>query len=398
MRVLGVLAAWGVLAVLATLCFAVGGSIGYRRGVQDAVRQLRERRGAKAACRPLPVAHHWPRQVTRMRLSDAVRSAHARTSRAPLTSHGTAGRLAGLQRPSTVVGALVALCLLAVPGIAVGATTAQPGESLWQVKRGMEHARLAMAIGPDRHMEVHVRLASRRLAELNQLLSTAGADPQVVEVVIEDLHGHTRSASAQLGEVAVEDRPQVAERVETVIQRQVALLDVLIGVDCADEPGDARCVALGDTQQASIALHSETTAIALNPPAQATASAAPTSPPVAAVAGSEEPTVAAVSTEGAQTAAGAATATGSEGAAAAAGSESPSPAPATPAPSAPATGTAPTATAASTPAGNGQAPSGATPPASTSQADEAAADKKPATADKKPATAGGAADTTETAP
>jgi hypothetical protein len=247
MRVLGVLAAWGVLAVLATLCFAVGGSIGYRRGVQDAVRQLRERRSGKTGCRPLPLPHHRRRPITRMHASP-MRTAQVRAA-APPAIHRLRAQFSRSNLSPLLAGAMAMVVLLTVPGVAVGATTAQPGETLWPVKRGMERARLAMATGPDSDMQIHVELASRRLNELNLLLATGGADPQVVDEVITDLRGHTEAASEQLHEVEPAARRHVAERVEQVVHRQVIAIRVLLNVDCTEQVSDDQCVALGDTRE-----------------------------------------------------------------------------------------------------------------------------------------------------
>lgn len=265
MRVLGVLAAWGVLAVLATLCFAVGGSIGYRRGVQDAVRQLRERRSGKTGCRPMPLSHHRRRPITRISLRSAVEPSRARSGRPAFPAHAPgprSRRFAGVQWSPAAIGAAVAVCVLAVPGVAIGATTAQPGERLWEVKRGLERARLAMATGAADDVEVHVDLAARRLSELNQLLSMGHADPQVVGVVIDGLHDHTEAATERLNEVDVADRVALVEHVDGLVERQVAVIDLLIGVDCTDG-ADQQCVALGDTREASAELQRTTSAIAL---------------------------------------------------------------------------------------------------------------------------------------
>jgi Domain of unknown function (DUF5667) len=265
MRVLGVLAAWGVLAVLATLCFAVGGSIGYRRGVQDAVRQLRERRSGKTGCRPMPLPHHRHRPVTRIRLRSATSALRAAAARTTPAAQGTGPRMrmiAGVPVSPAVIGAAVAACLLAVPGVAVGATAAQPGEALWNVKRGMEQARLMLAIGPDRDAVIHVDLAARRLSELNQLLSTGGADPETVDMVIAGLRDHTESATDQLMAVAATDRGAVVERLGDLVDRQVAIIDLLLGVDCADS-ADQQCVALTDTREATVKLQRTAVAIAI---------------------------------------------------------------------------------------------------------------------------------------
>lgn len=261
MRVLGVLAAWSVLAVLATLCFAVGGSIGYRRGVQDAVRQLRERRSGKTGCRPLPLPHHRRRPITRMHASP-MRAAEAKAA-APPAIHRLRAQFSRSNLSPVLAGAMATVFLLALPGAALGATTAQPGEALWPVKRGMESARLAMATSPDRDLQIHVELASRRLSELDQLLTAEATDPQVVDAVITDLRGHTEAASERLREVEVTERREAADRVEEVVHRQVMKIEVLLDVDCADVTGDDKCVALGDTHVAAKQLHDETVTVAM---------------------------------------------------------------------------------------------------------------------------------------
>ena len=354
MRVLGVLAAWGVLAVLATLCFAVGGSIGYRRGVQDAVRQLRERRSGKTGCRPLPLPHHRRRPITRIHASP-MRTAQVRAA-APPAIHRLRAQFSRSNLSPALAGAMAMVLLLAVPGVAVGATTAQPGETLWPVKRGMERARLVMATGPDSDMQVHVELASRRLNELNLLLATGEADPQVVDEVITDLRGHTEAAYEQLREVEPTARPQVAERVEQVVHRQVIAIDVLLNVDCTEHASD-NCVALGDTRVAARQLHRETMTVAMAgddavadtqplDPVGATADDRPSEAGVAgaAVEASTRPDTAALSAER-PGAASSAAAVASE-AASEQTSESPSARPASGSTTRPAAPTAPAAAAA----------------------------------------------------
>jgi hypothetical protein len=266
MRVLGVLAAWTVLAVLATLCFAVGGSIGYRRGVQDAVRQLRERRSGKTACRPVPVSHHRHRPVTRKPRSAADRL-RARTGRPAYSAHGEpphARVFAGVRWSPAAIGAAAVVFVLAVPGFALGASTAQPGERLWGVKRGLENVQLALALGADDEVEVHVDLAGRRLSELDQLLGSTSADPLVVDVVIQGLRDHTEHATARLNDVERGDKAPLAARLDDVVARQVAVINLLMDIDCTDSTND-HCVALGDTRKVAVALHETTSATAGEP-------------------------------------------------------------------------------------------------------------------------------------
>jgi hypothetical protein len=285
MRVLGVLAAWTVLAVLATLCFAVGGSIGYRRGVQDAVQQLRERRSGKTGCRPVPLSHHRHRPVTRS-LRSAADPLRARMRRPAYTAHGEPPRMrvfAGVRWSPAAIGAAVAVFVLAVPGFALGASTAQPGERLWGVKRGLENVQLAMALGADDEVEVHVDLAGRRLSELDQLLGSTQADPQVVDVVIQGLHDHTEDATARLNDVERGDRAALAASLDDVVARQVAVIDLLIDIDCTDSTDD-QCVALGDTRKVSVELHETTSASAGDPGSVAVPTDVAVSPPAGAAA------------------------------------------------------------------------------------------------------------------
>lgn len=269
MRVLGVLVAWGVLAVLATLCFAVGGSIGYRRGVQDAVRQVRERRNSKAECRPVPLARHRPRPIPRMRARAATQFRRARVGHPIAAAHsiGDAARgIAGLRLSPAVIGAVVAVGLMVVPGVAVGATTAQPGDTLWPVKRKVEDVRLAMATSSSRRVAVHVDIAAHRLTELNGLLGRNDADPAIVDEVIGGLRDHTEAANEVIREVPVTEGPALAERVDDVVGRQVAVLDLLLGIDCNEQRSEQRneqCVALSDTLAVSTELMRTATEIAM---------------------------------------------------------------------------------------------------------------------------------------
>jgi hypothetical protein len=190
----------------------------------------------------------------------------ARTRRLAFNAHGGSPRtrrFAGVQWSPAVIGAAVAVCVLAVPGVALGASTAQPGEALWGVKRGLEGVRLAMAPGADDEVEVHVDLAARRLGELNQLLGMGHADPQVVSVVIQGLHDHTQDANERLNDVEQEDRAALVARLDDLVARQVAVINLLIDADCTDS-ADQQCVALEDTRAVSAALEETTSTIALS--------------------------------------------------------------------------------------------------------------------------------------
>jgi hypothetical protein len=366
MRVLGVLAAWGVLAVLATLCFAVGGSIGYRRGVQDAVRQLRERRSGNTGCRPVPLSHHRRRPIAHLGQRWASSRSRAGARRPTFAAHGPRPRgIAGIRLSPAAIGAAVTVCVLAVPAVAIGATTAQPGERLWSVKRGLERARLVLATGADSEVEVHVDLAARRLSELNELMSAGNADRQVVTPVIEGLKDHTEAATARLGDVGGEDRDALLERLDGYVERQVAVIDLLMDVDCADSMAQ-QCVALAHAGEASEELAQTTGVIAMrdDPPAAADPTAGPPDMAVSSAATTpSEPAVAAATSEttGAASDAPSPTSTATPSPAA---SASPSPA-ATPPATAASTAPAQAATGKPTPSGGAASKQPATGPNAT---------------------------------
>jgi hypothetical protein len=139
---------------------------------------------------------------------------------------------------------------------------------LWHVKRGFERARLGLAIGADDEVEAHVELAARRLSELNELMSTRDADPEVVAMVSAALGDHTRAADERLARVGQDERAALVDRLDDHVERQVAVLDVLMDVDCADSTGP-QCVALADAGEASVDLAESAGVVALveEPPA-----------------------------------------------------------------------------------------------------------------------------------
>jgi Domain of unknown function (DUF5667) len=385
MRVLGVLAAWGVLAVLATLCFAVGGSIGYRRGVQDAVRQLRERRSGNTGCRPVPLSHHRRRPIARLGQRWASSRSRAGARRPAFAAYGLRPRrIAGIRLSPAAIGAAVTVCVLAVPGVAIGATTAEPGERLWSVKRGLEQARLVLATGADSEVEVHVNLAARRLSELSELMGAGNADRQVVTTVIEGLKDHTEAATARLGDVDRADRAALVERLNGYVERQIAVIGLLMDVDCADGTGDQPCVALARADEASEALAQTTGVVVMrdDPPVAIEPAEGPSDVGVSAVATAQsesEPAVAAATTEASaaasETPSATSTATPSPGP-----SASPSPS-ATPPATAASTAPAQTATGKPTPGGAAAAAKPATGPNAGDKALDTAATDPTSTVD-----------------
>ncbi|HSJ43918.1 MAG TPA: DUF5667 domain-containing protein [Euzebyales bacterium] len=256
MRVLGVLAAWGVLAVLATMFFALGGSLGYRRGVRDTLNQIRERRSGNGGCRPLPANHMRRRSSGHARPGARARRTRWRPRHAGAAVVGPT-RAAGHVRSDPRVVALsitvAALLLIGVPGAAIGATTARPGESLYTVRRGLENARVALARGAEDDAKVHVELAAARLVDLQGLVGDDAA-PEVITDVSLNLADHADAAASQLTAVADPTRSTLGARLEDVTTKQVEVMDDLVPSDC----DSGHCRALHETRQSTVALRETT--------------------------------------------------------------------------------------------------------------------------------------------
>ena len=266
MRVLGVLAAWGVLAVLATMCFALGGSIGYRRGVRDTVAQIRERRAGKAGCRPLPANHLRRRSSGHLRPGARARRARWRTgpSSAPVavagasTATGSAWSVLTSSRTTSAVAACIAgLLLIGVPVTAVGASTAGPEDRMYGAKLALEQVRLAAAMSPERKAQAHVDLARARLTELS-LLDAGDAEPEVIHRVVDEVEVHydaVKERTAQIDEPVV--RETLARDIAAVASSQAAVVDTMVAATGCEERTDGHCEELAQTQRETAALQTD---------------------------------------------------------------------------------------------------------------------------------------------
>lgn len=297
MRVLGVLAAWGVLAVLATMCFALGGSLGYRRGVKDTLAQIRDRRTGKTGCRPLPANHLRRRTTGHARPGARSRRARwrPRPTGAPVAGSGRSFLPSRSDpRVTALAAAAAAILLVGVPSTAIGATTAQPGESLYTVRRNLERVRVALATGAEDDTEVHVELAAARLVDLQGLVGNPDVGPDVIADVSLDLGVHAEAASRRL--TGVEDdnqRSELGQRLQHVVGTQVEIMDNIVTLDCSEDV-DVECETLSETRDGTVALRTKTeadVAIAQAGPEQTiTATAVDPGPTDAPVAEASEPT------------------------------------------------------------------------------------------------------------
>jgi len=162
--------------------------------------------------------------------------------------------------PSKAIATLAALLVLTVPGAAIGATRAQPGQPLYGAKLGIERARLAMAAAPERNVAAHVGFAEQRLDEL-AVMSQPDTDAQLVDRVSENLHNHTVAATGRLDDVeGTSDRSELRQRIGDVVVGQVDVLDDLLALSCDGGVQDT-CTALGVTHQESVALRDSTPSV-----------------------------------------------------------------------------------------------------------------------------------------
>ncbi len=271
MRVLGVLAAWGVLAVLATMCFALGGSIGYRRGVRDTLAQIRERRAGKAGCRPLPANHLRRRSSGHLRPGARARRARWRTgpgstpvvtAGATSTTGSTWSVLTANRLTAGVAACLAGLLLIGVPVTAVGASTAGPEDRMYGAKLALEQLRLAAAFGPERDAKAHLDLAQARLAELS-LLDASDAGPEVIHRVVDEVEAHYDAVNARAAEI---DEPEVREALErdiaVVVDGQKAAVDTMVAATGCEQRTDGACAALAQVQEETVALQVDSAATA----------------------------------------------------------------------------------------------------------------------------------------
>lgn len=151
---------------------------------------------------------------------------------------------------------VAAILLIGVPGTAIGATTAQPGESLYTVRRNLERVRVALARGPASDTEVHVELAAARLTDLRGLVGPDVA-PEVVADVSSNLNEHATAATDHLARVENDlHQGELGRKLKRVVDDQVEVMHAL-ALDCgASDERD--CAALNGAKNASVALRMNT--------------------------------------------------------------------------------------------------------------------------------------------
>lgn len=301
------LVAFLALSVLATVIFALGASIGYRNGIDDVHRAVKEH-----AARPRS-SIRTDALTTRRSLTAERRGWHGATGRAspgggprrPQTSTqvapahylpvsavapehdrrppseedppGSAAMSPGTpprRNSSRVAAALFITVLFAGPTTVALAANSVPGGALWHAKRSSENVRLSLVSEPTAEVRLHLRFAARRLSELTELMIDE-ANPRVVSIVSADLERHVRAAAEgvhRFEETGTATAALVAESARH-LNRQVAVLEDLADIRC--EPGPDRSSECTDLRQTLAA--SASAVASLQPGAADTSSSRPAS-------------------------------------------------------------------------------------------------------------------------
>lgn len=120
------------------------------------------------------------------------------------------------QRLATTMASVV--LLLAGVGTVAGSATAVPGETLYPVKDGLEHAELTMAVSDSAHARAHVRHSRARLAELREV---ADSNPELVPELAERFYQSLRRA-LDSGDTAVASEVAALRTEGAVLMDQLA--------------------------------------------------------------------------------------------------------------------------------------------------------------------------------
>ncbi|MFA5126641.1 MAG: hypothetical protein WC465_01400 [Patescibacteria group bacterium] len=82
------------------------------------------------------------------------------------------GMRLGVRLMSQATKAIAVFLVLSIgSGLGVVAQAAVPGDTLWSLKRGLEKGELALAWGPVKETELHIKHAGKRLDEIDKILS-----------------------------------------------------------------------------------------------------------------------------------------------------------------------------------------------------------------------------------
>lgn len=120
------------------------------------------------------------------------------------------------------VTALVVILALTVVG---GVANAQPGETLYPVKKAAEQVEKALATSSEAKVKVGVKHAKRRLAEV-KILVQENKDTQIVAQTLEDLKNTTQEVVA-----VTQSQPELAEAASQLAEIKEAVDEIIAATE-----------------------------------------------------------------------------------------------------------------------------------------------------------------------
>ena len=150
-------------------------------------------------------------------------------------------------RPVAALGIAIALAL---PATAAAAQGAEPGDTLYGTKLAVENVQLALERDPEDSAALHLRLAEKRLGEIDS--ATEAGKSKGLNRAVANLDGHLAEAEEGLEEVeSAKTREELEAHLAEVHQKHVVVLqDLADDAECYDdddeplEPREGRCKGL----------------------------------------------------------------------------------------------------------------------------------------------------------
>jgi len=137
-------------------------------------------------------------------------------------------------RPVAALGIAIALAL---PATAAAAQGAEPGDTLYGTKLAVENVQLALERNPDDNAALHLRLAERRLAEIDS--ATEAGKSKGLNRAVANLDEHLSEAEEGLEEVeSAKTREELEAHLAEVHQKHVDVLEGLASEAGCFDNGD----------------------------------------------------------------------------------------------------------------------------------------------------------------
>lgn len=164
-------------------------------------------------------------RAARRRFDAALDAANAARQLQPATSRGVLGFLRRLTVPVVAV-----LLMLALSGVglvqAASSPDVLPDNPLYSVEQARENVSAALTRTPDARATLHVRLAQRRLAEL-QAAQRMRKPPVLLRLIATSMIVQTTQATEEVQALPADQRGQLATQLRSLIGEEQAALGQL---------------------------------------------------------------------------------------------------------------------------------------------------------------------------